>query len=692
MAILISQKNASSTTSSVASLTAYNFQASAALSSSINQFFGLSEVKETLTYNGGSLKVADVSNGDILNITDIAHADTLVLSLSGNNVIITDSTATKTYTLGAFIPSETVTVTFGEGEVGAKSISIVNTGGTYTYGYAGQANTTNPFSGGTLTLDTTAPTTPTLTTVSLPNTSTVTVTSSTDAAKIYLVNSTLSVTSQATNLATLETTYSTKVKSTTGSGATDTSAALTGLVDGIYSAYAVDTAGNWTVASTNKVTVDTTAPLLTNAVANTITGITVGGGSLPADGATGVLVGSNIILSFSENIVVGTGNITITDGSTPQTIDVTDATQVTVSGSTMTINPTSDLIGGGAYYVQIAATAIKDAATNAYAGIADTTTLNFTAAANGTIVAPVLIATSGDDVINGNQGGATSVSPIAFTATGSDKFVISDTSNAKISIDTFAAGDQLIFHISSAYGADPATTFSASSFATALSVSAITGTSVKLINNYDGAVQEITLPNASTAVTDDTLAEVLTLTGGSVAYVIDGSASADTIIGGAGADTITGGAGSDAITAGAGADIIDGGTDNDNYIYSTVTGDTSVAGGTSGAISTAALDVITVTAGDTIDLTASLGTDASYSTVTAAAAASNTLTVTTSTVVEVRGTYVGSTINTFTPSDTGTDVMLSWASADGTTADQSIVLVGTGAVADTIAAGILTIA
>ena len=73
-------------------------------------------------------------------------------------------------------------------------------------------------------------------------------------------------------------------------------------------------------------------------------------------------------------------------------------------------------------------------------------------------------------------------------------------------------------------------------------------------------------------------------------------------------------------------------------------------------------------------------------------AAANTLTVTTSTVVEVRGTYVGSSTNTFTPSDSGSDVMLSWASANGTTADQSIILVGTGAVADTIAAGILTIA
>lgn len=43
----------------------------------------------------------------------------------------------------------------------------------------------------------------------------------------------------------------------------------------------------------------------------------------------------------------------------------------------MTINPTADLTQGTSYYVQIDATAVEDAAGNTYAGIADTTTLNF---------------------------------------------------------------------------------------------------------------------------------------------------------------------------------------------------------------------------------------------------------------------------------------------------------------------------
>jgi hypothetical protein len=457
MAILISQKNTLGTaTPTNAALTVYTFNAAAAANSTArNVFYGLSDTAETLNYSGGTLKVADVSNGDIFNITDIAQTDALVLSLAGNNVVITNSTTSKTYTLGAFIAGEAATVTFGNGEIGAKSINIKNAAGVYTYGYAGEANTTHAFSSAPdLTLDVTASTAPSLTTVSLPNTSTVAVTHIAAESKIYLVNNSLLVTSQATNLATLETLYGSKINSVVPSAAVDTSTtvSLAGLDDGVYSAYTLDVAGNWTVASTNKVTVDTTAPLLVNTTA-TAMGITVGGGSSPLDGATGVLVSSNIVLSFSENVVAGTGNIVITQtgGATDvKTIDITDNTQVTISGSTITINPTTDLLGGGAYDIQIPNTAIKDGAGNVYAGIANATTLNFATTTNGTQAAPVLVETAGDDIINGNQGGAASVSPVAFTATnGNDIYVISEKANANISITGFSANDVLRFDTAS---------------------------------------------------------------------------------------------------------------------------------------------------------------------------------------------------------------------------------------------------
>jgi hypothetical protein len=172
-----------------------------------------------------------------------------------------------------------------------------------------------------------------------------------------------------------------------------------------------------------------------------------------------------------------------------------------------------------------------------------------------------------------------------------------------------------------------------------------------------------------------------TLTGSVAKFDITAVGGDQTIVGGALADTITGGAG---------ADVIDGGVDNDKYVISAATADTGVAGGTTGAISTTALDVITVTAGDTIDLTASLGTEAGYDVVTVLTAATNTLTIGATAILEVRGTY-SSSADTFTPGDSGADTMLNWASADGTTVDQSIILVGTGSGVDTIANGILTI-
>ncbi|MFT7637581.1 MAG: hypothetical protein ACI9Y8_001358, partial [Candidatus Omnitrophota bacterium] len=85
----------------------------------------------------------------------------------------------------------------------------------------------------------------------------------------------------------------------------------------------------------------------------------------PADGETGVGIASNLVLTFDEAVDVESGNITIydaADDSATATIAVTDG-QVTGTGTTaITVNPTSDLIGGTSYYVQVAATGFDDAA------------------------------------------------------------------------------------------------------------------------------------------------------------------------------------------------------------------------------------------------------------------------------------------------------------------------------------------
>jgi methionine-rich copper-binding protein CopC len=92
----------------------------------------------------------------------------------------------------------------------------------------------------------------------------------------------------------------------------------------------------------------------------------------PADGATGIAVGSDIVLSFSEAVQRGTGLIELHSGSATGALvasyDAASSTNLTVSGNTLTLNPTADLANGTHYFVTLAAGSIKDVAGNNYAG------------------------------------------------------------------------------------------------------------------------------------------------------------------------------------------------------------------------------------------------------------------------------------------------------------------------------------
>jgi hypothetical protein len=98
----------------------------------------------------------------------------------------------------------------------------------------------------------------------------------------------------------------------------------------------------------------------------------------PTDGATGVAVASNVVLTFSEAIARGTGNIVLRSGSATgtavETFDAATSTRLSLSGSTLTIDPTSNLSDNTQYFVTFASGAIKDLAGNSYAG---TTTYDF---------------------------------------------------------------------------------------------------------------------------------------------------------------------------------------------------------------------------------------------------------------------------------------------------------------------------
>ncbi|MGB1130344.1 MAG: Ig-like domain-containing protein, partial [Haloferula sp.] len=99
----------------------------------------------------------------------------------------------------------------------------------------------------------------------------------------------------------------------------------------------------------------------------------------PADDSVDVALGANLVVTFDEDIAVGSGSVTLknlSDG-TQDTIDINDA-QITVSGTQLTINPALNLVLGKQYAVQIANTAIEDLSGNAFAGIADDSTWSFT--------------------------------------------------------------------------------------------------------------------------------------------------------------------------------------------------------------------------------------------------------------------------------------------------------------------------
>ncbi len=147
---------------------------------------------------------------------------------------------------------------------------------------------------------------------------------------------------------------------------------------------AVSNAANWTGSndaltipsssftvgdSDNNNETDTTAPELNDS--NPL---------IPADDGNNALVDANLTIKFNESIQKGTGNIVLRktdDDSVVETFDVATSTAVTVSGDTVTINPTNNLEASTGFYVEIDAGAIEDAAGNDFEGISGNETWNF---------------------------------------------------------------------------------------------------------------------------------------------------------------------------------------------------------------------------------------------------------------------------------------------------------------------------
>lgn len=153
-------------------------------------------------------------------------------------------------------------------------------------------------------------------------------------------------------------------------GAKNAQITFTATTGGAYWLVAGGSNGSTGAYGLSATVADRTAPLLLT--------------STPADNATGVAWGADLKLVFSEPVSAAPGGLItllLADGTVERRISVTDASQVTVSGSTVTINPATDLKAGTAYIVNISAGAFRDAANNDYAGISGNSTLNFSTTA-----------------------------------------------------------------------------------------------------------------------------------------------------------------------------------------------------------------------------------------------------------------------------------------------------------------------
>jgi len=162
----------------------------------------------------------------------------------------------------------------------------------------------------------------------------------------------------------------------------------------------------------------------------------------PADDST-VPAGTNFVLTFNEDVKAGSGSFEIRnsiDGELVTSIVFSDASQVQISGNTVTINPNLDLAPGTGYYVEVQDDAVEDLSGNPFEGFGGPgfdfitqsvpgVTLTGNARANtltGGAGNDTIAGLGGKDALTGSGGFDTFVYTAAANSTGSGYDTISD--------------------------------------------------------------------------------------------------------------------------------------------------------------------------------------------------------------------------------------------------------------------------
>ncbi len=176
----------------------------------------------------------------------------------------------------------------------------------------------------------------------------------------------------------------------------------------------------------------------------------------PATLATSVATGSDIVLTFSEAVAAGTGiiNLQSADGTTVASYDISKSSNVTISGSTVTINPTNDLSNGTTYKLSIPSGAIKDIAGNSFAGTSSYsfTTVAKTGGITGTTGNDNLVGTSGNDVFTGLAGndtinGGAGLDTAVYAGKRADFTITASGSNFTVQDKTGAEGTDTVIQV-----------------------------------------------------------------------------------------------------------------------------------------------------------------------------------------------------------------------------------------------------
>lgn len=116
-------------------------------------------------------------------------------------------------------------------------------------------------------------------------------------------------------------------------------------------------------------------------------------GFTPVNGANNVEIGTNLTLTFNEDVQKGEGQIKLYNSTNSEVLPVTipvDSDGVVIDGKVVTINPQADLEYSATYYVQIDNGTFTDMSGNSYAGITNNTTWRFTTTSEPDTTAPIV--------------------------------------------------------------------------------------------------------------------------------------------------------------------------------------------------------------------------------------------------------------------------------------------------------------